>query len=273
VSAAAEVPPDGLAVDVHNPDATVTVVLVHGAPDRGSTFRPLLPHLNEFRVVVYDRRGYGRSVTATPPGSMVDHARDLLSVVADQTAPCVVVGHSFGSNPAMLAASLEPGAFAALGVWEPPLPWVDWWPNQEYYASVVAAEDPGAVAEDLARRLLGEDQWAVLDQRGRQLRRAEGPAFRTDIASQLTAPFEFTAVTVPTIVAYGTNTMEDRKRGAPWLVAQLPDAGLFVIEGAGHWGHRTHPAGFAGFVRAVVESIPTAASPRPRDLPRTAKSP
>jgi pimeloyl-ACP methyl ester carboxylesterase len=257
LSRAAELPPEGLAVDVHHPDATVTVVLVHGTPDRCSTFRPLLSHLADLRVVVYDRRGYGRSVAAEPPRSMQDHARDLLSIVAGQRAPCVVVGHSFGSNPAMLAASLEPGAFAALGVWEPPLPWVDWWPNQDYYAGVMAADDPGAVAEELARRLLGEEQWDALDDRGRELRRAEGRAFRADIASQLTAPFEFSAVTMPTVVAYGTETMEDRKRGAPWLVERLPDATLFVVDGAGHWGHRTHTAEFARFVRTVVKSIPS----------------
>ena len=244
--------PDGLSLEVLNPEAPLSVVLVHGAPDRGTTFRPLLPYLGGFRVVVYDRRGYGRSLTAKPPETMADHANDLLSIVADQPTPCVVVGHSFGSNPSMLAASLQPGAVAALGVWEPPLPWVDWWPNQEYYAGVVAAEDSGAVVVDLARRILGDQLWDSLDDDARELRRAEGPAFRTDIASQLTPPFEFSDVTVPTVVAYGTETMEDRKKGAPWLVERLRDASMFVVEGAGHWGHRTHPAQFAGFVRAVV---------------------
>jgi pimeloyl-ACP methyl ester carboxylesterase len=175
-----------------------------------------MPHL---RVVTYDRRGYGRSVAAEPAAGMADHARDLLGIVSEQPDPCVVVAHSFGSNPTMLAAAIEPDAFPALGLFEPPLPWVDWWPKstKDYSARVAEATDPGQVGEDMARRLLGEDKWMALTDDARTLRRAEGRAFQTDLASELAAPFEFTEVRVPTVVAYATNSPEDRRRGGPWL--------------------------------------------------------
>ncbi len=39
-------------------------------------------------------------------------------------------------------------------------------------------------------------------------------------------------------------------------MAQLPDARLHTIAGAGHMAHRTHPAGYAAFVRAAAAPAP-----------------
>ncbi|SEO71912.1 alpha/beta fold hydrolase [Trujillonella endophytica] len=264
-------PPEGLAVRIEGDPGGATVVLVHGGADRAGTFRPLLPHLGGLRVVTYDRRGYGRSLAAAPPVSLVDHARDLLGVVAAQPAPCAVVAHSLGGNVALLAATLDPLAFPALGVWEPALPWVDWWPQatRDYCAAAAAAPDPAAEAESMARGILGEEGWARLDEDVRAARRAEGRAYQVDLASQLSAPYRFTDVTVPTVVGYGTASSEDRRIGGPWLREQLPDARLFVVEGATHWGHRTHPAEFARLVRRVVDL----AAERHRGAPSSEETP
>ena len=249
---------DELAVRVHQPDASPTVVLVHGAPDRASTFRALLGHLGDLRVVTYDRRGYGRAVDAAPATSIADHARDLLALVADQPAPVAVVANSMGGLTAMVAAALDPSAFGALGLWEPALPWVDWWPEstKDILREMEAAEDPGPAGERMARQILGEEAWAALGPEGRALRRAEGRALQVDFTGALRAPFEFADVAVPTVVAYGTASLEDRIRGAPWMAARMPDARVFVVEGATHFGHRTHPEGFARFVRAVIGLLP-----------------
>jgi pimeloyl-ACP methyl ester carboxylesterase len=157
----------------------------------------------------------------------------------------------------MLAASVRPELFPVLGVFEPPLPWVDWWPQstKDYNTGVAAAADPEEVGEDIARLLLGETAWAALDDAGRNLRRAEGRAFQTDMASELTEPFEFASIPALTVVGYATESPEDRRLGAPWLIEQLPNAKPYVIEGAGHFAHRTHPAGFAEFVKTVVDLL------------------
>jgi pimeloyl-ACP methyl ester carboxylesterase len=248
------VPPEGIAVRVLGPDAGPTVVLVHGAGDRSGTFRPLLPHLTGLRVVTYDRRGYGRSLAAAPPTSLTDHARDLLAIVIAQPEPPVVVGHSVGGTVALLAATLEPGAFPAVGVWEPAFPWVDWWSQgmKDHCAAVAAAEDPEAEAEAMARGFLGDEAWSRLDEEVRAARRAEGRAYQVDLAGQLSAPYRFADVAVPTVVGYGTGSVDEARIGGPWLIRQLPDARLFVVDGATHWGHRTHPGEFTAFVRSVV---------------------
>lgn len=245
---------DGIHVEAHGPDGATPIVLVHGAPDRSSSFRSLVAELGDRRVVLYDRRGYGRSLGAEPPTSMTDHALDLLGVIEQTGGPAVVVAHSFGSNPAMLAATLRPEAFLALGCWEAPLVWLDEWPQftKDYNARVAAADDPAAPIEHFYRRVLGDAVWEGQSDEGRARRRAEGVAFQRDMASEITAPFAIADVVVPTLVGYGTETGAFHGEGAIWLAEALPDGHLHVVEGAAHFAPRTHPAEYAGFVRATA---------------------
>lgn len=247
----------GLYVEHCGPDTSVSIVLVHGAPDRSAAFRNVITHLGDWHVVIYDRRGYGRSRATTPARAMIDHAQDLIAVAAACQRPPVVVAHSFGSNPTMLAATLRPAAFAALGLWEPPMPWVEWWPERTkaWNAEIASADDPADEVETMYRRLLGDEEWDRLPSAVRAQRRAEGAAFQVDMASELDAPFAFEDVAVPTVVGYGTDTSVEHAYGARWLAARLPDASLHSIPGAGHFASRTHPEEFAAFARSVAASV------------------
>lgn len=247
----------GLYIDHHGPNADPPIILVHGAPDRSAAFRPALGHLGGYAVTVYDRRGYGRSLGAAPAQAMVDHAHDLLDIADSCTRPPVVVAHSFGSNPTMLAATLHPDAFAALGLWEPPLPWVAWWPERtkSYNATVASSDTPEDDIEEMYRRLLGDDAWSRLPLAVQDQRRAEGPAFQTDMASELDAPFDFRDVLVPALVGYGSDTSAEHSYGARWLAEALPDAQTQAIQGTGHFAPRTHPEAFAAFVLSVLSFV------------------
>jgi pimeloyl-ACP methyl ester carboxylesterase len=243
-----------LHVEGHGPAIDPPIVLVHGAPDRSGAFSAVIPYLGDRRVLLYDRRGYGRSLSAAPPTSMADHAEDLLSLAARLDVPPVVVAHSFGSNPAMLAATLRPEAFAAIGLWEPPLPWVDWWParTKRHNEDVAASTDAEASIETTYRRILGDKAWEELPTARQAQRRAEGIAFRMDMASELVAPFRFDEVHVPALVGYGEATVTEHVRGAAWLAERLPQARLYAVAGVGHFANRNHPEQFASFVRATL---------------------
>ena len=236
------------------PKTAPAFVLVHGAPDRSSSFRGVLSYLANSHVVIYDRRGYGRSLYAPPAGSMMDHANDLLAILDGCHVPPVVVAHSFGSNPTMLAASVRPSAFAAIGLWEPPIPWVSWWPEDmyAYIVKIATSDEPADEIEAMYRRLLGDQVWDSFSNEVQAERRAEGAAFQIDMASELDAPFNFEDVLVPALVGYGTDTVAHHSKGANWLVAHLPNARLHEIPGAGHFAPRTHPEEFAGFTNAVA---------------------
>jgi pimeloyl-ACP methyl ester carboxylesterase len=185
---------------------------------------------------------------------MMDHAHDLLTILEVCEVPPVVVAHSFGSNLTMLAATLRPSAFGAIGLWEPPLPWVDWWPERTkaYNASVAASSDPAVDVEVMYRQLLGDQAWERLPSAVQVKRRAEGAAFQVDMASELEAPFDFADVLVRALIGYGTATSAEHCEGARWLVEQLPNAGLHVTPGAGHFAPRTHPKEFAAFMAAAA---------------------
>ena len=241
---------------VHSGPVTAPpIILVHGAPDRSAAFRKVLTYLGDRHVIVYDRRGYGRSAHLTPARTMVEHAEDLLCLAEGCEAPPVVVAHSFGSNPTMLASTLRPAAFRVLGLWEPPMPWVDWWPanTKAYNAGVAASDDPSRDAERMYRRLLGDDAWEGMPPERRARRLTEGPAFQADMASEIVAPFEFRDVATPTIVGYGTETSEEHNYGARWLADTLPNAACQEVPGTGHFAPTAHPEVFASFVVSVAD--------------------
>ena len=244
-------------VEAHGPPTDPQLVLVHGAPDRSTSFRGVLAYVPDHRVVLYDRRGYGRSVNAPPAGTMTDHADDLLAVLDGCEVPPIVVAHSFGSNITMLAATMQPSAFAAVGLWEPPLTWVDWWPRstKRYNAKVAASDEPAEEIERMYRMLLGDQGWERLPPGARAELRAEGRAFQADMASELEAPFDFEDMVVPALVGYGTATVNEHSKGARWLDDCLPNSRLHEVSGAGHFAPRTHPEEFARFIGAVVEMV------------------
>jgi pimeloyl-ACP methyl ester carboxylesterase len=231
------------------------VVLVHGAPDRSKNFAAVVELLGDLPVLTYDRRGYGKSVGATPPArSFADHAEDLMAILDGR--PSVVVAQSVGCNVAMTAATMAPSLFAALGLWEPPTAWCDWWPDPDLRQSVerfVAATDTARLGETFNRNILGDAHWDALPERTKDMLRREGAAFQVDMVSELTAPFHFADITCPVVIGAGTATSSGHFEGARRL-AQILKADLFEVEGADHFAPTNSPGAWAELVRRTVAS-------------------
>jgi pimeloyl-ACP methyl ester carboxylesterase len=226
-------------------------VLVHGAPDRSSAFRRSLRHLTDLHTVVYDRRGYGGSSRLEPAASLVDHAQDLIAVLDGRRA--IVVGHSFGGNVALHAATLRPELVAAVAVWEPSNCWLPEWPpdHTQEVRDLAYVDDPEELGEQMARRLLGASGWDRLDHEGRALRRAEGLAFSLDMRFLLQPPFDLTQVEAPAMVGVGGETTGPHLVGAHLLAAAL-DTEPTLVPACGHLVHMQAPEIWAGFVRNAV---------------------
>jgi len=235
------------------------VVLVHGAPDRSKNFAHVVHRLHDLHVMVYDRRGYGKSLAAAPrpdgsvAGGFAVHADDLIALLDD--TPSVVVGQSAGGAIAMLAATMAPELFLALGVWEPPMvPW-DWWVGEEAqrrtmdYASY---DDAFCLGEDFNRSILGDERWEQLRDRTKDLLRAEGAAFRADMAFQREPFLDLDAIKVPFIVGCGTVAFSEGHRMANHRIADRAGAELLVVEGADHFAHTNHPDAWVELVRRTV---------------------
>jgi len=227
------------------------VVLVHGAMDRARSLRRIVERLPDLRVVVYDRRGYGGSVDAGPPTGFGQHLEDLLEIIDGRRA--TIVAHSLGSHMAVLAAIAHPEVVASVGLWEPPVPWMDFWPAgaRRTVASIASAPDPADVGERGVRQMLGEDGWNRLTDDARALRRAEGHAFVVDMASEIEPPYDWADLRVPCIIGYGEKTWPYSLEASQRLAA-IVGCETFVVAGAPHTAHVSHPDEFTEFVRRAV---------------------
>jgi pimeloyl-ACP methyl ester carboxylesterase len=236
-----------------------TVVFVHGSLDRGDSFRRTMRRLPEFATLTYDRRGYQGSRA----GGVVEldgHIDDLLAIaeaVRTEAAggPLVAVGHSFGGDVVLGAALASPGAFDAVGAFEPPMPWLGFrrnggrpWPPP--------SGDPGLEAERFFCRMVGEGTWARLTEAKRASRRADGPALAADMRSFRVEgpPFDAAALDIPSVFGRGgPQSGEHHRRTVEWLAANVPDAVLYEIANAQHGAHLSHPGHFAAMTRLVLE--------------------
>jgi len=231
-----------LHVDEHradDPDAPV-VVLVHGVLDSSRSFEAVVEALApDFTVVTYDRRGWARSAGAAPATSLADHAEDLVSVMRERRG--VVVGHSYGGAVAMLAAVRRPDLVASLGLFEPSMQWLDWWPPMD----TIAEQSPDE--QEHFRAGLEDRPRPTPEQRARS---------QSLLAQELTfiadPPLAFTDLAVPRLVGRGGLSVQWRVGVTDRLHQEL-GCGLVVIDDAGHTAHRMQPKGFADFARRVAE--------------------
>jgi len=275
--------PSGLHVVEHAPrtgggEPAPLVVLVHGSLDRSDSFNRAVRRMPELRVVTYDRRAYQRSRGAGAPRGLGGHIDDLLAVVGEATGGsggATAVGHSFGGDVVIGAAIAEPGAFASIGAFEPPMPWLGFRRDGVVPGSAAdrggagggvrvsrpggprwtpMADDPGVEAERFFRRMVGEDSWERLPESGRAGRRADGAALVDDLRGlRGPAPFDVWSLGVPAVFGRGGPHSGTHHRAAvAWLVDHVTGSRLVEIEGAGHGAHLSHPDGFAAFVRAAV---------------------
>ena len=233
------------------------VVLVHGSLDRSATFARVVAAdaLAGLHTIRYDRRGYGRSIDAGPPAGLDEHVEDLLGVVDGR--PSVVVGHSFGGLIGLVAATRAPDVVRGVAAFEPPQPWLPWWPGTSAGGAAARAA-PGDAAEAFLRRLVGDARWEALPERTRQVRRREGAALAAELASVRTSavpPLDPGRLSGPVLVGRGSRSSAHLRRSAGELAAAVPGAELLEIEGADHGAHLTHPAEVARWARRAVDLV------------------
>ncbi|MEY4339676.1 MAG: hypothetical protein RLZ14_1526 [Actinomycetota bacterium] len=218
------------------------VALVHGTMDRAAGMLKLSRRLDRsYRVLRYDRRGYGRSTPHPGPFDIEHQVADLVSLLDGRSA--VLVGHSFGGNVALAAADRFPHLVQGVVVYETPLSWEPWWPGTTAGgAAVASATDPAAAAEGFMRRLIGDERWEGLPERTRATRRAEGPAMVGELADiRARPPWSASRIGVPVAVGYGERARPHHRDGMSRLAGMLPDATLVMLPGCAHSAPTTHP--------------------------------
>jgi pimeloyl-ACP methyl ester carboxylesterase len=253
---------EGLFVAEHDPGGAVaTVVLVHGSLDRSAAFARVQRHLDDLRVLRYDRRGYGRSLATGPATSLEEQVDDLEQVVGNR--PAVLVGHSLGGVLALALAARRPALALAVVAYEAPMPWAGWGPGSTAGSVATAGTMPdqtpapdeaAAAAERFMRRMIGDERWERLPERTRTQRRAEGPALLADLHAvrHRESPYDPAALSMPVVAAHGTESAPHHQASAVRLSELAPRGELAVVDGAGHGVHLTHPAALAELARRAV---------------------
>jgi len=226
---------------------SVDVILVHGSLDRGASFTRVVRRLPDLHVVTYDRRGYSRSRQAGQTATFIDHVADLVALAG--AGPVVAIGHSYGGDIALGAALAAPGTVVAVGAYEPPMPWLDWWPRRSR-----PEDDPATFAEGFFRRMVGDTSWDRLTEQARAERRADGAALRAELTDLRgdEAPFDASALSVPAVFGRGECSIPRHRRAVGELHAAVAGSEIVEFDGAGHGAHLSHPGAFAQFVRRVL---------------------
>ena len=207
------------------------VAVIHGSMDRSAGMLKLSRRLDgDFRVLRYDRRGYGRSFPHVGPFTMDAQTDDLVALLAGRRA--VLIGHSYGGNVALATADHHPDLVAGVAIYETPLSWEAWWPGTTAGSIAVAeAGKPREAAEQFMRRILGAQRWEALPERSKEMRRSEGLAMVEELADlRRNRPWVAEHITAPVITSFGSLGAPHHRDGMRYAatllncpVVELPD--------------------------------------------------
>ncbi|GAA2693208.1 alpha/beta hydrolase [Streptomyces lunalinharesii] len=230
-----------------------TVLFVHGTMDHSGSFHRIAHHLPAWTAVGYDRRGWGTSrALATPQTALTDHLADLTTAVSTLPRP-VVAGHSYGALVALATAAQHPQLIRAVVAFEPPLPWLPWWPDTAPWEQLVddaSHQGPAAAARTL--------QQAVLGHPAARQSNEELAALGTALIREMTDPtvsqpaFDPATMTTPVLAVSGSRSLAHHQQTALHLSDLIPAGRHAHIDGAGHLAHVTHPQHFAALVQQAI---------------------
>jgi pimeloyl-ACP methyl ester carboxylesterase len=221
-----------------------------------------------YQVVLYYRRGYGRSSPAEGSGSIVRDAGDsanLLDVLDIERAH--IVGVSYSAAIALQLAVTDPMRVHTLTVIEPPPVHI---PNAgEFIAAnrelleTYRSDGPSVALDGFLTLLMGPDWRADLDARlpgaVQQMERDAGTFFASDIPALLAWDFDEAAsrhIHQPTLYIGGSGS-------GPWFAAVrslmeewLNPEEVVVVEGADHNLAVTHPRRVADAIANFISRHP-----------------
>jgi pimeloyl-ACP methyl ester carboxylesterase len=234
------------------------LVMVHGSIADHTTFEPFVAVLKE-HVTTYcmDRRGFGAS------GDTADYAierdfEDVAAVVAAVAArtggPVGLWGHSYGANCAMGGAARSTNV-SHLILYEPSLG-LRYPPGS--IAAVEAALDRGD--HDAAIVTVLTDILEMTDVEIEALRAS--PLWPVRLAAAPTIPREchaeedwvyepdqFQRIRAPTLMLTGSDSVPAVAEATSRAAAAIPNARIHVLDGHGHFAHKTDPAMVTSLVR------------------------
>lgn len=252
-------------------DGPATLVFVHGYGCDQTMWRSLAPAFSsQYRTLSFDLVGSGESDRSAYDrgkyGTLHGYAADLLELMdAFVTGPAIVVGHSIGATIGMLATIAAPGRFAGQVMVGPSPCFL----NDGAYVGGFSPTEMDQLlllmdthfsdwANYLAPAIMGAPDQPEL---GRALARSfcrNDPAIarhfaRTAFLSDHRADVPKT--NVPALVLQCSDDLIVPRDVGDWLLANLPDATLHVVDNVGHCPHISAPGVSARAIHTFVDRV------------------
>jgi len=203
---------------------------------------------DEFRILYYDRRGYGENAPAAIDGpvGVETHIDDLIEVLDGRHA--LVIGHSFGGVTALGAAVRAPELVDAIATYETSLAWSPGW-DDTVMRGILAGPDPA----DAGLRLMLGERYDRMDDDERARRLIDAAAFAAEERSIRDRPPLYDVGDLEAPLTYGRSDPSVMPSVAAFLEATVPSLEIIELPGAGHHAHRSDPVGFSTLVRRSAE--------------------
>jgi len=263
------------------------VLFIHGGPNSGSTWVPMLEHVHGYRCLIVDRPGTGLSdpytVTARDlPRFGARFVPDVLDGLGHERAH--VVASSFGGHLALRSAAAHPERFGRMVQMAAPaaVPGQTFPPfmrlmRSRVIRSILNVLPPSARANRSIFRQIGHGasldvgripevvfEWYLALGRYTDTMRNDGQMIGAELMPHLdevTLTDELlSSVTTPTLFLWGADDGFGGPANAQRTSALLPDAELVVMPEAGHLPWLDDPAFTAQRTTAFLGSIPGAAA-------------
>ena len=254
---------DGTPIVVWVDGTGPALVMVHGSIADHTTFEPFVAVLREdFTTFAMDRRGFGASGDAggyTIERDFEDVAAVVDAVAARTGGPVALWGHSYGANCAMGGATLTDNVHH-LVLYEPSLG-MPYPPGsiERIEAALAGGDHDAAIVAVLVDILEMTDEeidafrasplWPV--------RLAAAPTIPRECRAEqdwVYQPGQFDAVTAPTLFLAGSDSVPVVTEATDRAAAAIPHAQIRVLEGHGHFAHKTDPALVSTIIRQFIAS-------------------
>ncbi len=235
------------------------MVLIHDGVLHSAAWDDVWPALcRSFRVVRYDRRGYGRSPEAQAPYSPLD---DLQAVMgAAEIKHAVLVGASNGGGLAVDFTLAHPGEVDRLVLVGPEVTGVQ---HSRYFIGRLVELQGRLARGDVAGAL--RNSWAFAPGDDANMARllkleAANPQDMQHKDPALPLPpavGRLGEIRAPTLLVVGESDQPDNHASAGVVEHAIPGATRVVVPGAGHLVYMAKPAEFSELVTRFAENLPS----------------
>jgi pimeloyl-ACP methyl ester carboxylesterase len=252
---------DGTSIAVWVEGQGPALVMVHGSIADHTTFEPFVDVLrHRFATFSIDRRGFGASadtVDYSIERDFEDVAAVVDTVAANTGGPVALWGHSYGANCAMGGATLTANVHH-LALYEPSfgLPYPPGSIDKIEAALADGDRDAAIVAvlvdilemtDDEIDAVRADPLWPV--------RLAAAPTIPRECRAEETwvyQPGQFDGITAATLFLAGSDSVPVVTAATDRAAAAIPGARVHVLQGHGHFAHKTDPAMVATIIKQFV---------------------